>query len=48
MTRDKIKEILGKQLQLLSENSSKSCEDRELAALSAEMVKIAELLLTNF
>lgn len=48
MTRDEIKEVLGKQLQLLSENSSKSCDDGELAELSAEIVKVAELLLTNF
>lgn len=47
MERQKIKETLEKQLQLLSERSENCIEDRDLAALTNEMVTIASLLLTS-
>ncbi len=42
--RERIKETLEKQLQLLSERSKDSTDDRELAELSCEMVRVASLL----
>ena len=41
---DKIKEMLEKQLQLLSERSE-SATDEELCDISGEMVKVAQLIL---
>ena len=45
MTNQEIKEILGKQLQLLSESSSPTYLD-EVTRASLAMVEIAKLLLT--
>lgn len=44
MTDKEIKKTLEKQLQLLSECSFKGCLESELACLTSEMVKLAELL----
>lgn len=42
---EKTKEILRKQLQLLSERSSHCATDKELAEVTEAMVKVAWLLL---
>lgn len=46
--KQKIKETLEKQLQLLSERSWVCAEERDLAALTSEMITLASLLLTSF
>lgn len=45
MERSEIKETLEKQLQLLSERSEKSIEDRDLYQLTNAMVNLSTLLL---
>nr|DAQ03429.1 MAG TPA: hypothetical protein [Caudoviricetes sp.] len=45
MDRQQIKETLEKQLQLLSERSEKSVEDRDLYQLTGAMVSLSTLLL---
>lgn len=45
MDRKQIKETLEKQLQLLSERSEKSVEDRDLYQLTGAMVSLSTLLL---
>lgn len=45
MNRQQIKETLEKQLQLLSERSEKSVEDRDLYQLTGAMVSLSTLLL---
>lgn len=46
MSTQEIKELLEKQLRLLSEQSQKCAGEKELAELSSEMVKVASLLLS--
>lgn len=46
MTEQHIKETLEKQLQLLSERSKDCATDHELAEMSAEMVRIAAVLIS--
>lgn len=47
MSKTDVKEILEKQLQLLSEQSNRCVQESELAALTSEMVRVAELLLSS-
>lgn len=47
MSNQEIRKLLEKQLQLLSEQSTQCSDTRELAALTSEMVKAAELLLSS-
>lgn len=42
--KERVKETLEKQLQLLSERSKDSTDDQELAVLSRELVRVASLL----
>lgn len=44
MSEQQVRETLEKQLQLLSEHSRSCIKDCDLAALTCEMVKIAEFL----
>lgn len=46
--KQKIKEVLEEQLQLLSEHSKKCKEDRDLAAMTYEMVNLVSILLTFY
>ena len=46
MNNQQIKETLEKQLQLLSERSEKSAEDRDLYQLTNAMVSLSALLLS--
>ena len=46
MTEKEIQETLEKQLQLLSERSEKSAEDRDLYQLTNAMVSLSALLLS--
>lgn len=46
MSKEKIIEILGKQLNLLSEYSHNCCE-RELAEITQAMIRLSELLLAS-
>lgn len=45
MTNKEIRELLGKQLELLSERAQKADSDMELAMITSEIRKLAELLL---
>ena len=47
ITNSAIRETLEKQLQLLSERSKNCVTDHELAELTDEMLRVAEVLLSS-